>query len=69
VIVFQEGGVGVDVAAEAFAEDKLGLRKIESWKEGGARSVLEAVFGPEGLWAIWGLDSLEGLFVRVGGGE
>ena len=68
VVVFEEGGVAVDVAAEAFAEDEFGVGDVRAGMEGCAFGVLEDVFGPEGLGAVGGFDDFEGLFV-VGGGE
>jgi len=68
VIVFEEGGVGVDVGAEAFAEDEFGLRQVESGMEGCAFGVLDGVIGPEGLGAVGGFYGFVELFV-VGGGE
>jgi hypothetical protein len=63
VVVFEEGGVAVDVAAETFAEDEFGVGDVKGWVEGCALGVLEDVFGPEGLGAIVDLDSFEGLLV------
>jgi hypothetical protein len=68
VVVFEEGGVAVDVAAEAFAEDEFGVGDFQGGVEGGAGSVLEAVIGPEGLGAVRGFDLLVGIF-GVGAGE
>ncbi len=72
VIVFEEGGVGVDVGPEALAEDELGLRDFEGVVEGCAVRVLNAVIGPEGLDYFFEakrkLDGFVGLQV-VGGGE
>jgi hypothetical protein len=69
VVVFEEGGVGVDGAAEAFAEDEFGVGDIEGGVKGCAFGVLEGVFGPEGLGAVGGFGRLVGVFVGVGGGE
>jgi hypothetical protein len=68
VVVFEERGVAVDVAAEAFAEDEFGVGDVEGWVEGGPFGVLEDVFGPESLRAVGGFDGLVGL-LAVGGGE
>jgi hypothetical protein len=54
VVVFAEGRVGVDVGAEALAEDELGVGEIEAGMEGGAVGVLQTVVGPEGLGAVGG---------------
>ncbi len=66
MVVFEEGGVAVDVAAEAFAEDEFGVRDVERGVEGGAFGVLEDVFGPEGLRAVVDLDGFEGCFAVCG---
>ena len=55
------------MAAEAFAQDEFGVRDIEAGMEGCAGGVLQAVFGPQGLRAIGGLNRLEGLLVMRGG--
>ena len=68
MVVFEEGGVAVDVAAEAFAEDEFGVGDVEGWVEGCAFGVLDDVLGPEGLGAVVGFDDFERLFV-VGCGE
>ncbi len=69
VVVFEEGGVGVDVAAEALAEDELGVGEIEAGVEGGAVGGLQAVVGPEGLRAVGGVDGVGGAAAGVGAGE
>ena len=69
VIVFEEGGVAIDLFAEAFAEDEFGVRDLEGGVEVCAGGVLEAVIGPEGLGAVGSLDLLIGLGAGVGGGE
>ncbi len=56
LIVFGEGGVAVDVFAEALAEDELGVGDGEIGMELGAASALDAVVGPECLRAVEGLD-------------
>ena len=56
VVVFEEGGVAVDVTAEAFAEDEFGVGDVQGWVEGRAFGVLEDVFGPQGLRAVGGFD-------------
>ena len=68
VVVFEKGGVAVDVAAEAFSQNELGVGDVESGVEVGSRGVLKAVLGPEGLGAVVDLGDFEGLLV-VGGGE
>jgi hypothetical protein len=67
VVVLEEGGVGVDVAAKAFAEDQLGVGNVEGRMKGSAGGVLHAVFRPERLRAMRGLDGLEGLLMVRGG--
>jgi len=69
VVVLEEGGVGVDVAAEAFAEDELGVREVERGVEVCAFGVLEAVSGPEGLGAVGGFNDVVGLMVGMGARE
>ncbi len=64
VVVFEEGGVAVDVAAEAFAEDEFGVGDVQVGVKGGAVGVLEDVIGPEGLGAVVGFDGFEGLLCR-----
>jgi len=56
VIVLQKGRVGIDVAAESFAENEFCLRKIERRMEGSAGRALDAVLGPERLRPIRGMD-------------
>ena len=68
VVVFEKGGVAVDVAAEAFAEDKFGVGDREAGVEGRSFSVLEGVLGPEGLRTVRGFDGFVRLF-GVGRGE
>ena len=67
MVVFEEGGVAVDVAAEAFAKDEFGVGDVERGVEGCAFGVLEAVLGPEGLLAVGSLDGAVGLPVVRGG--
>ena len=68
VVVFEEGGIAVDVAAEAFAEDEFGVGDVKGWVEGCAFAVLDDVFGPESLGAVGSLNGFVVLFA-VGGGE
>ena len=68
VVVLEEGGVAVDVAAEAFSQDEFGVGDVQCWVEGRAFGVLEDVFGPEGLGTVGGFDGFEVPFV-VGCGE
>jgi len=63
VVVFEEGGVAVDVAAESLSQDEFGVGDVEGWVEGCAFGVLEDVFGPECLRAVGSFDDLVGLFV------
>ena len=67
VVVFEEGGVAVDVATESFAEDEFGMGDVEGGVEGCAFGVLDDVFGPEGLGAVVDLDGFEVFFVVCGG--
>ena len=48
-VVFGERGVAVDVLAEAFAEDELGMGDVEAGVKRGAGGALETVIGPEVL--------------------
>jgi hypothetical protein len=68
VVVFEEGGVAVDVAAKAFAEDEFGVGDMQVWVEGCAFGVLDGVLGPEGLRTVRSMEELVVLLV-VGGGE
>lgn len=67
VVVFEERGVRVDVAAEAFAQDEFGVWNVDGWMKGCAGGILQAVFGPESLRTIRSLDGLEGLLMMRGG--
>ena len=67
MVVFEEGGVTVDVAAEAFAKDEFGVGDVERWVEGCAFGVLEAVFRPEGLRAVGSFGHFVRLLVVRGG--
>src|SRR6185437_8421541 len=69
VIVFEEGGVGIDMAAKAFAQDQLGMGNVERRVEGGAGAVLQAMLGPERLRAIERLDRIEGLLAGMRRGK
>jgi hypothetical protein len=69
VVVLEEGGVAVDVAAEAFAEDEFGLGDLEAGVELGAGGALDAVVGPEVLGAVGSLDGVEGELAGMGAGE
>jgi len=68
-IVLGEGGVAVDVAAEAFAEDELGVGDVEVGVECGAGGVLDAVVGPEGLFTVGCVECVGEGFEVVGAGE
>ncbi len=69
MIVFEKGGVAIDVAAEAFTDDHLGVRKIEAGVEVCSRGALNAVIRPEGLGAVGDLNLAEGLGPGVSGSE
>lgn len=69
MVVFEEGGVAVDVAAEAFSQDEFGVGDVEAGVKVGAGGALDAVIGPEGLRAVGDLDALVGLLAGVGRGE
>ena len=72
-VVFGEGGVAVDVLAEAFAENELGVGDGEAGVEVGAGGALDAVVGPEVLRAVGGfdggLDTVWEWLLAVGAGE
>ena len=69
VVIFEKGRVAVDVGAEAFAEDELGLGDLEAGVDLGAGGVLDAVVGPEVLGAVGGFDGVERALAGVGAGE
>ena len=69
VIVFEEGRVGVDIGAEAFADDEFGVWQLEPGVKIGSRSCLDTVIGPERLGPVRRLDGFVGLSARVSGGE
>ena len=69
VVVLKEGGVGIDVGAEALAQDELGLGEMERGVKLGAGRALDAVIGPECLDAVAQLNLLKGLAGAVAGGE
>lgn len=68
-VVFEEGGVAVDLFAEALAEDEFDVGKVEVGVEFSSVGSLDTVIGPEVLGAVGGLDGVcEGLLV-MGAGE
>lgn len=69
VIVLQKGRVGVDMAAEALAEDEFCLGNVERGMEGSAGRALDAMLGPERLRPVRSLDHLKGLLARMSGGK
>ena len=68
-VVLEEGGVGVDVAAEAFAQNELGAGELKRGMEVGSASSLDAMVGPQGLRAVAEFDLLKGLFAGMCRGE
>ena len=68
-VVFGEGGVAVDVLAEAFAEEELGVGNGEGGVEVGAGGALNAVVGPEVLGAVGELYCVGKRLLGVGAGE
>ena len=68
MVVFEEGGVAVDVAAKALAKDEFGVGNVKGRMDGCAFGVLDDVFGPESLGTVGGIDDLIGLLI-VGCGE
>lgn len=69
LVVFEKGGVAVDVAAEALAKDQFGVRKVEAGVDLGTGSALDAVVGPEVLGAVRSLDGVGEREKAVGAGE
>ncbi len=68
-VIFKEGGVGVDLRAEAFAEDELGVGDVEAGVEFRTGGALDAVGRPQGLGAVGHLDGLIGGCSGVAGGK
>ncbi len=46
VVVFEEGGIGIDLGASALADNQLGPGRLQVGVEGGARGALHAVVRP-----------------------
>jgi len=69
LIVFGEGGIAVDVLAEAFAEDEFSVGEREIGMEVSAAGALNAVVGPEHLRTVGGFDSVGKGMKAVGAGE
>ena len=69
MVVFEEGGVTVDVLPEALSQNEFHMGDIERGVERGAFGVLETVVGPEGLSAVGNGYRLERLGARMGGCE
>ena len=69
MVIFKEGGVGVQVGTDTLAEDVFGLVNVEVRVKLGTGGLLQAVIGPEGLGSVGGFDHLVGLLVGVGAGE
>ncbi len=61
MVVFEKGGVAVDLASEALAQDQFGMGNVQVGVEVGSRGALDTVIGPEGLGAVGDLNPLEGL--------
>ena len=68
-IVFGEGGVAIDAGAEAFAEVEFGVGDVEVGVKRGAGGVLDAVVGPEGLFAVRCVERVSEGFEMGGAGE
>src|SRR5262245_10238092 len=58
-VVLVEGGVGIDGRPEAFAQNELGVRNLQSVVELRARGALNAVIRPQDLLSIVDGDGLE----------
>ncbi len=66
MVVFEEGRVAIDFAAEAFAQDQLGVWEVEAGVEVGSAGALDAMIGPEGLGPVVDLDRFEGPLAGMG---
>ncbi len=69
LVVLYESGVAVDVFAEAFAEQELRVRDVESGGNGGTGGALDAVVRPEVLNAVWDFYRVRERVFAVGAGE
>ena len=69
LVVFEEGGVGVDSGTEAFAEDEFGGCDVEAGMELCAGSALNTVVGPESLRPVLHICLLERLLAGMAGGK
>lgn len=69
VVILKKCRIGVDLAAEALAEDELGPQRIEIWMELRTSAALQAVIRPEGLRAVGHFDLLKRFPVSVRGRE
>lgn len=65
MVVLKEGGVAIDLAAEALAQDQFSMWDLEVGMEVSSGSALDAVIGPQCLSPIGDLDGGEGFCVRV----
>jgi hypothetical protein len=68
-IVFGEGGVAVDRAPEALAQDELGVGDVEIGVKLRAGRALDAVVWPEGLLAVGRVDGVGERLEVVGAGK
>jgi len=68
-IVLKESGVGIDLRAEAFAQNNLSLRQMERRVKLRALAALNTVVGPQRLHSVAQFDLLEGPPARVSAGK
>ena len=68
-VILEEGRIGIDLRAEAFAQDQLGLRELERRMKLRAARALHAMRRPERLRAVRELDGFVGLFAGMRRGK
>src|SRR5579875_1187891 len=68
-IVFNKGGVAVDLPSEALAEQKFSVRNVECRSDLRPGSSLQAMIRPERLGAIWHLHRVGERRHPMGAGE
>src|SRR6056297_3739129 len=69
VIVLEEGGVAVDLAAEALTDDKISRVRVEPRVKRGTLGADNAMVGPEDLRTVGHFDHRQGLGTGVLAGE
>src|SRR5690606_7444574 len=65
MVVFEKGRVAVDLTAESFADNELGLGPFKFGVKGCTLTSLHAMIRPQGLLAIVHFDPVERLLARV----